>query len=416
MAMYNIEIVVTLKEPAIFAIGHEAGNLIRTHNYIPGGVILGAFAERFLYELKKSANDPDFKKYFLRDEVRFENLYPAGGEPGSSRSTTPIPLSTLTCKDYPRPRSQKEEELMEDEDKHPYADFLLGEIAHECKKVISSYDGTRKCGAPLKNREGFYYTKDNMYNYRVYPAKVIRMHNVIKDDLQRPTEEVGGVFSLEALEEELFFRGFISFYDETTRNKFKEVLFGSEEETEEEIDFALGRARRRGNGEATLKALDFESHNDIPKSLLKKDFDSRWRTFQEKMKNHFTITLHSDAIVADRYLHYHTTLTGSLLAMELGIPPKAIKRLKVFSLPIKIDGFSGIHGLPLESEVAIAKASAFLFEIEQIELLDDIKIGLQRLEEEGVGFRRNEGFGRLIVCDNYHVRFRNLEKEVKKSD
>jgi CRISPR-associated protein Csx10 len=406
MAMYNIEIVVTLKEPAIFAVGHEAGNLIRTHNYIPGNVILGAFVERFLYELKKSAKDSEFKNFFLSDEVRFENLYPAGGEPGSSRSTTPIPLSTLTCKDYPRPRSQKEEELMEDEDKHPYADFLLGEIIHECKKVISSYDGTRTCGAPLKNQEGFYYTKDNMYNYRVYPAKVIRMHNVIKDDIQRPTEEVGGVFSFEALEEELFFRGFICFYDETIRNKFKDVLFG----TEEEIGLSLGRARHRGNGEATLKVLDFESHYDIPRGLLKRDFDSRWRTFQENMKNHFTITLHSDAIVADRYLRYHTTLTGSLLAMELGVPPKAIKRLKVFSLPIKIDGFSGIHGLPLESEVAIAKASAFLFEIKQLELLDDIKIGLQRLEEEGIGFRRNEGFGRLIVCDNYHLRFRNLKK------
>ena len=409
MAMYNIEIVVTLKEPAIFAVGHEAGNLIRTHNYIPGNVILGAFVERFLYELKKSAKDSEFKNFFLSDEVRFENLYPAGGEPGSSRSTTPIPLSTLTCKDYPRPRSQKEEESMEDKDKHFYADFLLGKVAHECEKVISSYDGNRKCGAPLKNQEGFYYTtKDNMYNYRVYPAKVIRMHNVIKDDLQRPTEEVGGVFSLEALEEEQFFRGFISFYDETTRNKFKDVLFGSEEKTEEEIDLSLGRARHRGNGEATLKVLDFESHDDIPKSLLKKDFNFRWETFQENMKNCFTITLHSDAIVADRYLRYHTTLTGSLLAMELGVVlPNAIKRMKVFSLPIRIDGFSGIHGLPLESEVAIAKASAFLFEIKQLELLDDIKIGLQRLEEEGIGFRRNEGFGRLIVCDNYHLRFSN---------
>ncbi len=411
--MYNIEIVVILKEPAIFAVGHEAGNLIRTHNYIPGNGILGAFAERFLYELKNSANDPYFKQFFLTDEVRFENLYPAGGELELSRTTTPIPLSTLTCKDYPRPRSQKEEELMEDEYKHTYADFLLGEIAHECEKVVSSNNGRpRKCGAPLKNREGFYYTKENKYDYRVYPAKVIQMHNVIEDARQRPTEEVGGVFSFEALEEDVFFRGFVSFYDKTLRNEFKEMLFG----TEKKIDLSLGRARRRGYGEAKLDVKAFESFDDIQTSLLKADFNSRWDDFQAKKANHFSITLHTDAIVADRFLRYHTTLNESLLAAELDVPTDALKCIKVFALPITVDGFSRIHGLPLESEVAIAKGSAFLFEVKKIGFFDAIKKGLQRLEEEGIGFRRNEGFGRLIICDNYHLRRSNLACEGDSND
>ncbi|MCD4753882.1 MAG: hypothetical protein K8R40_12495 [Anaerolineaceae bacterium] len=401
MSIFNIEIEVIFEEPAIFAAGHEAGNLIRTQNYIPGNVILGAFTERFLYELNYSDKHPRFKTFFLSDKVRFENLYPAGGEYGLSRVTAPIPLSMLTCKDYPRPCSKEDEELMKDEDKHPYADFLLGTMAHECEKVISSNHGDRKCSAPLKIMEGFYYTEDNSYDYRVYPARVIRMHNVIDDAKQRP--EVGGVFSYEALKEGQFFRGFISFHDQALRNEFKNMLFG----TENEIDMSLGRARRRGYGEAKLEVIDFESSDDIPGSLIKDDFNSRWDTFQVKKPDHFSITLHSDAIVADRFLRYHTTLAESLLAAELGIPSDALKRTNLFSQHIQVDGFSGIHKLPLESEIAIAKGSAFLFEIQNIRYKDTIKKGLEKLEEEGIGFRRNEGFGRLIVCDEYHIRCSN---------
>jgi CRISPR-associated protein Csx10 len=393
MEMYNIEIVVTLKEPAVFASGHEAGNLIRTQDYIPGNVILGAFARRFLHELKsrKSASDLEFKQFFLSDAVRFENLYPAGGKPESLIATTTIPFSTLTCKDYPRPCSEKEEKFMKD--KHPYTDFLLGKMVHECDK----------CDAPLKNREGFYYTvgKRNKYDFRVQPEKVVRMHNVIEDRLQRPTEEVGGVFSFEALEEEQSFRGFIGFYDETVRDDFKNTLVGSEEK----IDIVLGRARSRGYGEAELRMLDPGTY-DIPGSLLKDEFDSRWEDFQAKMKNHFSITLHSDAIVTDKFLCYHTTLTKSIMAAELGINADTLKLKNAFSRFITLDGFSGVHGLPLESEIAIEKGSAFLFEIVGIEEIDEIKESLQRVEEGGIGFRRNEGFGRLIVCDGYHLRKR----------
>jgi len=398
MARCNIDIIVTLKEPAIFAAGHEAGNLISTRDYIPGNVILGAFVERFLYELGRSDTEPDFKQFFLSDAVRFENLYPAGGKLERSRTTTPIPLSTFTCKDY---EGLNKKGFTGDE--HPYSDFLVGEMTPECQKTISS---SQICDAPLKNREGFYFTEDGRYDFRVQPAKVIRMHNVIEDAAQRPTEEVGGVFSFEALEEGQFFRGFVSFCNETLRDKFKNLLFGEEEE----IDLYLGRARRRGYGEAKLRVLcDFQSPDDIPASLLKGKFNSRWTAFQAKKPGHFSITLHSDAIVADKFLRYHTTLTKSLLAAELRVPAEALKRQEVFSRHMTVDGFSGIHKLPLESEVAIAKGSAFLFMIEKNDFLTNIKEGLQRLEQESIGFRRNEGFGRLIVCDNYHLRCSKLE-------
>ena len=140
---------------------------------------------------------------------------------------------------------------------------------------------------------------------------------------------------------------------------------------------------------------------DIPGSLLKDEFNSRWDDFQTKMKNHFSITLHSDAIVTDKFLCYHTTLTKSIAAAELGINADTLKLKNAFSRFITLDGFSGVHGLPLESEIAIEKGSAFLFEIVGIE---EIKESLQIVEEGGIGFRRNEGFDRLIVCDGYHLR------------
>ena len=395
--MYSIDLVVTLEEPGIFAAGHQAGNLVETLPYVPGNVLLGALAERFLYELKGSSVDPRFRTFFLSDAVRFEHLYPCDNS-RVLRATTPIPLSTLTCKDYPRPCSETEENRLHG-DGHPYHDFLLDTVAPKCAKS--------DCDAPLTGRDGFYYTLrtpgGETYDYRVQPVRIVRMHNTIDDESQRPSEGGGGVFAYECLDRQQCFRGLIGFSDGATRDEFGSTVFGAERE----IELGLGRGRGRGGyGEATVRVLALESTDGVTGLLDKGDFERRWDLFRTAKGRHFTITLHSDTIVADRYLRYQTTLTEPVLAAELGVPEDALKRHAAFSVPCTADGFSGIHGLPLETEIAVSRGSAFLFEVMRDEVLDTVKKGLRKLEEEGMGFRRNQGFGRLIVCDGYHLRCR----------
>ena len=393
--MYSIDLAVTLEEPGIFAAGHQAGNLVETLPYVPGNVMLGALAERFLYELKGSPADPRFKTFFLSDAVRFEHLYPCVS-PRVLRATTPIPLSTLTCKDYPRPCSEREEQRLHG-DGHPYNDFLLDRVAPNCAKS--------GCDAPLTGRNGFYYTLRTQggetYDYRVQPVRIIRMHNAVDDDSQRPSEDGGGVFAYECLERQQCFRGLIGFSAGTIRDDFGSTIFGAERE----IELGLGRGRERGGyGEATVTVIASESNDEVTGLLDKDDFERRWSRFQTARNRHFTITLHSDTILADRYLRYQTTLAAPVLAEELGVPEDALKRHTAFSVPCTVDGFSGIHGLPLETDIAVSKGSAFLFEVMRDDLLDAVKNGLCRLEKEGMGFRRNQGFGRVIVCDGYHLR------------
>lgn len=171
MTLYTLDIQVTLKEQTVFASGHQAGNLVLTHDYIPGTALRGAFVQRFLNEKGKSVSDPEFRQWFLSDAVRFENLYPSSGGQEQALVSTPIPLATLTCKDYPGLNVQDFSA-----EQHSFTDFLLQEMRGECEDgVIVDYEGrsSRPCRAPLTNREGFYYADGKGDYYHVESRKLI---------------------------------------------------------------------------------------------------------------------------------------------------------------------------------------------------------------------------------------------------
>jgi len=55
--------------------------------------------------------------------------------------------------------------------------------------------------------------------------------------------------------------------------------------------------------------------------------------------------------------------------------------------------------LPKVTELAVQAGAVFLY---QMEKAADWTTRLERLEEQGVGSRRAEGFGRVLVCDPFH--------------
>ncbi|MCM8804078.1 MAG: RAMP superfamily CRISPR-associated protein [Candidatus Omnitrophica bacterium] len=368
---------VELEEPAIFSCRHEAGNLSRTHNYIPGSIILGALANYFIYEKNGSADEDDFKGFFLSEDVKFGNLYPAFKEEKAFYHTIPIPLSTFTCKHYPGINKKNFRG-----EQHSFADFLISEMANECQT----------CHAPLKNREGYYFYK-KPFLYYVETRKIIKMHNVIDDKTQKPEENA--VFSFEAIAEEEYFTGIIIFSNEDIKSNFVNKIFGGEKE----IELSIGKGKSRGYGKCKLKIIAERQGEYISSFLIKRDFDTRWEDWQKKGQNTFSLTLYSDAIITDKYLRHLTVISEEWFKEELGID---VNLIKYFSKPIFIDGFSGVYGLPLEQEIGISKGSTFLYRFNSNKS-EEIKDKLENLEKEGIGFRKNEGFGWLIVCDDYHV-------------
>lgn len=69
----------------------------------------------------------------------------------------------------------------------------------------------------------------------------------------------------------------------------------------------------------------------------------------------------------------------------------------------RVTGWSGLWGLPREDALAIGMGSVFVVRFEQ-----EPDFGaLLRLQEEGIGERKAEGFGRVTVADPFHWEVQN---------
>jgi len=79
-----------------------------------------------------------------------------------------------------------------------------------------------------------------------------------------------------------------------------------------------------------------------------------------------------------------------------------VELLCAFNSTREVLGWNAAWGLPKEMEMAIEKGSAFFFkcDTEQENLCELLK----QIELRGVGLRREEGFGRVYVCDPFHIK------------
>jgi CRISPR-associated protein Csx10 len=78
----------------------------------------------------------------------------------------------------------------------------------------------------------------------------------------------------------------------------------------------------------------------------------------------------------------------------------------------RINGWNELWGTPRESEYALETGSVFLFALkaqagddqtQQEERKEELLRQLWKLEEEGIGQRRAEGFGRVCISDPVHL-------------
>ena len=74
-----------------------------------------------------------------------------------------------------------------------------------------------------------------------------------------------------------------------------------------------------------------------------------------------------------------------------------------------VSGWNAALGLPKEDDRAIAAGSVFFFEYLG-DNPDSLSQRLKCLESAGLGERRSEGFGRVIVCDPFHWEVNELWK------
>jgi CRISPR-associated protein Csx10 len=106
----------------------------------------------------------------------------------------------------------------------------------------------------------------------------------------------------------------------------------------------------------------------------------------------FTITLLTDTIVSNPWGQQATGFSEDWLESILGLGSLEIKdayaRIRI------VDSFNSTLGLPRGRETALMAGSSVCIHLKNLSF-DDWAVRMEKLELEGIGIRRNEGFGRI---------------------
>ena len=381
MTIYYIKTDIILEEKAIFSKNLSPGNIYYSFDYIPGSILWGTFASLF-----PKSDMQKFYETFFQDKVIFTNLYPFIG---ADIVALPLPLSTFGCKYRP---GWKEQSVISE--KHKFYDYLLdvSKIENNCQY----------CGAKKKNFiNGFYYKKGNNY-YCYNTEKTIDMHNHIDDESQS-TKINDGLYSYEVLTKGQKFTGYLLLHGEW--DEFKEIhkLIDS---IKNDGKVSTGKGRNNGYGLSTINFIfDEKSYKlDNNKRLYLND------KLDLSENNHkFTLTFISDSFLMDKYSNYLTYIDEVVLSEILGnnFTVEDFKLVRSFCRTKEIDGFNMKHKLPKNKMIGLQKGSSFYFEYTG----SDYKKLAERLleiERNGVGTRKNEGYGQIIINLPYHKE--NIEK------
>jgi len=380
MNIYHIKTDITLKEKAIFSKNLSPGNMYYTFDYIPGSVLWGMFASLF-----PKSDMQKFYETFFQDKVIFTNLYPFIEV---DILALPLPLSTFGCK-Y-RPGYIEKEVISE---KHKFYDYLLD--------VSKIEDKCQYCRSKKTNfTNGFYYKKGNTY-YSYKSEKTIDMHNHIDDESQS-TKTNDGLYSYEVLTKGQKFTGYLLLRGEW--DEFKEIqkLIYS---IKNDGKVSIGKGRNNGYG---LSIIDFaigESYKlDNNKRLYLND---KLDLYENGHK--FTFTFISDSFLLNKYGNYFTYVDEVILCDILNLnynfnsnfKPENFKLIRSFCRTRETDGFNMKHNLPKNKMIGLQKGSSFYFEYTGSNC-KKLAERLLEIERNGVGTRKNEGYGQIIINLPYH--------------
>lgn len=363
-----------LEEPVLISRRAEAGNEFETAGSISGTALLGALASRVArrYDLTGNGAAKDaFVKLFLRERLRFSTLFPTRYWEETLIPTIPAPLDLLTCKAFPG-FSQKTDE-------HAVTPFSLSDAPPrnclECEQKFQDLD------VPLVPLDGFVVLE--MKPHRLKLERRHEMHISVDPETGRVNE--GDLYGYVSLESGQYFLGEIDCADEADWRALKEMA--DLPELGQPFEVYFGRAGRRGHGRVTIVLQDAEKGSQRhPWRVL--SLEERVQDLSQGLR----MTLLSDAILPDRWLRSRTGLDEAWLGKRLGVPV-AIQRAFVRSR--RVDGFFGHLGLPRYRDWALVAGSTVGIIFPQ-GAPSDLHLKLAELEREGIGLRREEGYGQVV--------------------
>jgi CRISPR-associated protein Csx10 len=345
-------------------------------SYIPGSRIRGMLIGRYLKErglqssvdILDDSQFPEVKGLFFDGSTRYLNAYLYSNDKSSddkSKRTLPVPRSWL---------KKKGDEVTDSKD------LTIYDFSWEQPDRDISYKSLNESFCTVDD--------DNVVLYQ--EKRRINIHNMRERKKGRGTDGNGAVFRYDALDAGQTFQGVILCDNPDDIAKIKPLL--------EPKDIWLGGSQSAGYGHTQIIPIEDPENSD---TWYEVGTDPEYREDRELLR----ITLLSDLILRDRWGQYVAMPPMQLIADEGEREVDPLTQLLEQLLDVKLEpqssftsslvagGFNRKWGLPLPQVPALATGSVFVFNYEGELNIDRIRT----LENQGLGERRIDGFGRVAV-------------------
>ena len=418
--MPKIKVIVKAKEHMFLGSGLPVENIQTSRNFIAGSVLRGTLARAILrplglwkHEIGLKSETPEasppegFAEVFLaKPPARFGFLYPIWirkGEDPEKTEVFPLPLTAFTCKAH---------KGFKTEDGHGVWDELLYKLRYEVEGKPPTR-GECGCGEPLDRLRGFVARIGDTYRrVEVHPRLLVRV------GLNRLTEtaEGGILYTQEALpphqrvEAEDRFLHFVGYWQMSDEQweALKGLLGKFVPKDGEGYSLRIGTARARGMGAVTLRWVEESSPALPPLEKRLEDFQPRGPDGHELDPDHwyFALTLRSPLLIYDKQGRPTTRLEKDVLEDYVSAIPQGLEFLREASVIEREEwsGWSAAWGLPKTVVTAVAAGSVLAFRAPKGEK-EAVLAFLQEVEECGLGEGQAEGWGEVVACDPFHVKF-----------
>lgn len=418
--MPRYKVILETNGPLLLGAGLTTGSIQESRDYVAGSVWRGAVAQAMLQAQGQvryagrpvdGAPDPAFADLFWGDQAaRFGFLYPASG-PGVA--AMPIPLTARTCKQKPGFAPSG----------HGLYDGLLNRLREAASGQRPYSRGPEPCPrceggkGRLERKRGFM-SRTNAASQDYGEAKVGR-RTFVRVGLNRLTETAQEeiLYTLEALvpapdgkngRPSLTFVGSWS-GSEGQRQALMAQMAEYQLPQAKGYRISVGTARARGMGDAILRLEPADDDQD-------KGLADRLDAFQPMTDNrpidpnhlYAALTLRSPLLLVNEQGLPAMALAGALLrAYHPQAPVEVLADYSVLERETWT-GWAAAWGLPKPVTTVISAGSVIALRApaeERAALLDY----LTTLAAEGLGERRAEGFGEVLVCDPFHIVFDEKE-------
>ncbi len=338
-----------------------------TQFYIPGS------ASRYLasHDTKDPTSDAQFRRCFLSNSTRFLNLCPCDRD---NRRMMPTPVTLKTEKGKRQPVL----DLASDDEDIYWDDSVDPPLQRQLQAINQAF-------AIIEHPSIWYFT----------PQKTVRFHHRRNRLHGRPTK--GDIFTYASLEKDQFFKGHVIIEDNRDV-KILDELFANG-------NLSLGRSRHAEyGGFLTLVEKKFEENPGEWKEIEISRFHKKALSINNTT---LVVTLLSDYITAG---HDGQAVAESLLRELRGKMGAAItiSARRMFTRYNITGGYLKVWHLPRPQFLALGAGSVFVLTLTEE---PPAKV-LEQIEWEGLGERRNEGFGRIRfnLQGGNASKYSNLEK------